>query len=272
MNKQHDTPNQLSQKLLDVAVRAAQNVGPMLLEGFEQGVSASEKAGFYDLVTAYDRNAEQALKKYIFEHHPDSSFVGEEGGAVGNGAVRWYVDPIDGTTNFATGFPFFCVSIGAEVDNQILAGVVFDPVRNELFSASPAGVFLNGRPIRPNGANSEKTAVVLTDFPGPGQDDLPKDYLLFGQLSQRVRAVRRMGSTALEMAYVACGRADATVALHINPWDVAAGYLLITRVGGIYLPLGSHVERPWLNPGFIGHTVQFDFERSILGEFVTQYA
>ncbi|MCG3211613.1 MAG: Inositol-1-monophosphatase [Anaerolineae bacterium] len=269
MTQSNPNPNQLARHLLDVAASAARAVGPMLVEGFTHGVTASEKTAFYDLVTEYDRNAEKTITQYIFEHHPDSAIVGEEGGAVGNGAVRWYVDPIDGTTNFATGFPFFCVSIGAEFQGQLLAGVVFDPLRNELFSAAAGGgAMLNGQPIRFEAIATEQAAVLLTDFPVPGLDADPAKYELFGQLSQRFQAVRRVGSTALQMAYVCCGRADATLALHISPWDVAAGYLLIAEAGGVIQSLGRDQERPWLNRGFMAYPANFELDRSVFKEFL----
>jgi myo-inositol-1(or 4)-monophosphatase len=265
MNKQSGNLTALSVELLDVASTAARSVGPMLLEGFQQGMAIGEKLGFYDLVTEYDRNAEHAIKNHILGRHPDSMIVGEEGGAEGSGSVRWYVDPIDGTANFASGFPVFCVSIGAEVDGELVAGVIFDPVRNELFAANLDGAFLNGQSIKTGSVQIDQSAVLLTDYPAPGNEETVDDFLLFGEFTQRFRAVRRLGSAALAMAYVACGRADVTLALHINPWDVAAGYLLISQAGGEVLTLGSEVGRPWLNPGFIGYAGNFKMSDSILG-------
>ncbi len=265
----NDNLNELSQTLTTIAANAALSVGDILAASFWQGVEAQEKSGFFDLVTEYDRRAEAIISAYIFEQYPDSTIVGEEDGAMGTGAVRWYVDPIDGTTNFATGFPYFSVSIGAEYNGQILAGVVFDPLRLELFSASLTGAKLNGQPLRPRTAPTDQLAVLLTNFPYPGLTPSATDHLLFGQLTQRFRSVRRMGSTALELAYIACGRGDVALGQNISPWDVAGGYLLVKQTGGQYVPLNT-AARPWLSPGFITCTPSFDLKNSVLTEFFIQ--
>ncbi|RME98756.1 MAG: inositol monophosphatase [Chloroflexi bacterium] len=264
----HDL-NQLSLELGDIAKTAAFSVGSLLTDAFHNGVSASEKAGFYDLVTEYDRRSEQIITDTILRLYPDSTIVGEEGGASGSGTVRWYVDPIDGTTNFATGFPFFCVSVGAEVAGQIVAGVVFDPLRQEMFRATLNGAYLNDRPIQARRTATESKAVLLTDLPVPGVDTNPETHRLFGEMTQRFRSVRRMGAAALELAYVACGRADVALASIISPWDVAAGYLLVTQAGGCYVPLGGN-SAPWLCPAYIAHSPAFKLDESILYQFVKQ--
>lgn len=264
-NSQH--LNQLSLKLGDIAKTAAFSVGSLLTDAFYNGVSASEKAGFYDLVTEYDRRSEQMITDIILRLHPDSAIVGEEAGASGSGAVRWYVDPIDGTTNFATGFPFFCVSIGAEVAGKIVAGVVFDPLRQEMFSATLHGAYLNGRPIQARHTVTESNAVLLTDLPVPGVDTDPDIHRLFGEMTQRFRSVRRIGAAALALAYLACGRADVVLASIISPWDVAAGYLLVTQAGGCYVPLG-HNSSPWLCPAHISYSPTFNLDESVLRRYV----
>lgn len=260
--------NLRSLELVDIAKTAAFSVGNLLTDAFYSGVSATEKAGFYDLVTEFDRRSEQIITDTILRLHPDSAIVGEESGASGSGAVRWYVDPIDGTTNFATGFPFFCVSIGAEMAGQMVAGVVFDPLRGEMFSATLTGAFLNDAPIQVCHHATESHAVLLTDFPVPGVDTDPAGHRLFGELSQRFRSVRRIGAAALELAYVACGRADVTLASIVSPWDVAAGYLLVTQAGGRYVPLGNRHPSPWLCTGHISHSPTFDLEQSVLHRFL----
>ncbi len=263
---------QLSQTLTQIAIDAALSVGDMLVDAFGGGVSATEKAGFFDLVTEYDRKSEQIISDFIFQHYPDSSIVGEEGGARGEGAVRWFIDPIDGTSNFATGLPFFCVSIGAEYNGEILAGAVYDPIRREMFSASTGGAFLNGSPIWARAATTDNRALLLTDFPVPGIDTQEKDFLLFGKMSQQFRSVRRMGAAALELSYVACGRADVALASIISSWDVAAAYLLVIQAGGNYVPVNSNLvdagSKPWLVPGYIAHAPGFELERSILAKFL----
>src|SRR5581483_5287207 len=159
----------------------------------------------------------------IFKAYPDSTLVGEEGGAQGTGAVHWYVDPIDGTNNFVSGIPFFCVSIGAALGDQMLAGVIYDPVRDELMAASTGGAFLNGTPMRSSGGSVDAESTLLTSFPQSGGRAEAADVIAFGELVRSFRCVRRLGSTALNLAYVACGRADATFEADTNSWDVAAG-------------------------------------------------
>ena len=269
MKPQSDT-TQLSQTLVEIATRAALQVGDMLVDAFNAGVSAEEKAGFYDLVTEYDHKAEETIINFIMEQHPDSTVIGEEGGKQGNGSVHWYIDPIDGTTNFATGLPFFCVSIGAAVNGQIQAGIVFDPVKKEMFAATTNGVSVNGQSLHPNlNAKSDSDAVLITAFPLPGDLGNNGDYELFGQMVSRFKSVRRLGSAALSLAYVAAGRADVAFEPRINPWDVAAGYLIVEQAGGHYIPVGSSLNgtSPWLSRGFIATGPGFDFEQSVMAQF-----
>ncbi len=268
--------NKLSQQLVEIASNAALKVGDMLVkasaEALAGGVSTEEKEGFYDLVTKYDREAEQAIADHIFQSYPDSTIVGEEGGAQGDGSVHWYVDPIDGTSNFASGIPFFSVSIGAVLDDRILAGVIYAPIRRELFSASTVGAFLNGEPIKSQGHKTDSKSLLVAAFPNPREDILGDDGQLFTELVRRFSTVRRLGSAALGLAYVACGRADVVFEPIISPWDVTAGILLIEQAGGRYVPLGevdSHAQSyPWLFPGFIATCAEFDLEQSIMNVFV----
>jgi myo-inositol-1(or 4)-monophosphatase len=259
----------LSQTLETIAAGAALNVGDLLVEAFNQGVPARTKAGFFDLVTEYDRRSEAIISDFIVEAYPDSTIVGEEGGQRGQGAVHWYIDPIDGTTNFATGIPFFCVSIGAAVNGKLLAGVVFDPLRGELFRASCDGAFLNDRPLRTGTNLTDAASLLIAAFPQPGHKNSPADYALFGRMVESFKGVRRLGSAALALAYVACGRADVAFEPHISPWDVAAGYLLLTQAGGRYLPLDPDVRaRSWRAQGYLALNSVFELEQSVLEELV----
>lgn len=242
----------LSEDLLDVATSAAAAVGPYLRERFAAGVSAEHKADRHDLVTASDREAEDMIAEHILRRHPDSRVLGEERGWRGNGTVRWYVDPIDGTNNFAHRIPFFCVAIGAELDGEVVAGAIYDPIRDELFSASARGAFLNGTPIASSGHASDAGALLLTDFPRPASVPSPSEYELFARLVTSFAVVRRLGSGALGLAYVACGRADASYQTHASPWDLAAGVLLVSRAGGQCVPVvdGNHEPppaAPWMH-------------------------
>lgn len=256
--------DELSQHLVKIASTAALKVGDMLVEAFQQGVAVREKKGFYDLVTEYDSKSEQMIVEHIFEHYPDSTVIGEEQGAYGQGAVQWYVDPIDGTTNFAAGLPLFCVSIGVALDQFMLAGVIYDPVRQELFSASTQGAFLNDRPIRARGSRLDAQAVLLTDFPYLTRQLTADDYGLFARCVRHFRAVRRLGSLALELAYLACGRADVFFSSGSQAWDVAAGMLLVEQAGGRYLLLEPARHKAWPPVDCLVCCPEFDLEQSVL--------
>lgn len=256
--------------LLGIAVGAARDAGAYFTP-FAGKIAFAEKKGFFDPVTECDKESERRIVERIFKEHPDSTIVGEEGGQQGDGAVHWYVDPIDGTNNFVAGIPFFCVSIAAALGDKLLAGVVYDPSHDEVFAATTAGATLNGEPIRCSGSPSDNGSTLMTEHPRSGRPADPEDLVRFGRLLEPFRAVRRLGSTALHLAYVAAGRADATFGLGTNPWDIAAGALLVQQAGGRFLvPPGNAVAvaRPWLTPDYFAVTPELDLERSILGEVV----
>lgn len=265
-----------SLKLLDVAERAARSVEELLIGAFANGVATEEKSSFHDVVTHYDQESEHRIIEHILHQWPDSRICAEESGTRGSGSVEWYIDPIDGTNNFASGIPFFCVSIAAKVDGRLVAGVINDPVRGELFSASVAGAHLNGMPLVSSGSTHDKDCALVTSFPKhhtwPHRPTaVTSDLELYGSLVQTFRTVRRLGSCALSLAYVAAGRIDALFNVGVHPWDVAAGMLLVEQAGGMYralgMPDGSEVE-PWHQPDFIAHVEPFDLERSCLGVLV----
>lgn len=257
----------LSLRLLDIAAQAAFTVEELLLEGFNSNISTEEKTNRHDLVTAYDRQSEETIAAFILEKYPDSTILGEESGNRGDGAVQWFVDPIDGTTNFATGIPFFNVSIAAALDRQMLAGIIYDPVRREMFSASTGGAFLNNQPIQANGSPDEAHAVLLTDFPYPDHTLTEDDYALFADLVHRFRSVRRIGSAALELAYVACGRVEAAFLGLGSAWDVAAGMMLIEQAGGQYIPIDRLATGMWPPSRCVAACAGFDVEQSVLKRF-----
>jgi myo-inositol-1(or 4)-monophosphatase len=260
----------LSSRLLEIAVGAARDAGAYFAP-FAGKIAYAEKKGFFDPVTECDRESERRIVERIFREYPDSTIVGEEDGQQGTGAVHWYVDPIDGTNNFVAGIPFFCVSIAAALDDRMLAGVVYNPVSGEVFAASTAGATLNGEPMRSSGAASDSGCTLLTEHPRSGRPVPPEELERFGRLLREFRAVRRMGSTALHLAYVAAGRADATFGLGTNPWDIAAGAFLIEQAGGRFLvPPANELanRRPWLTPDYFGLTADLDLDASILGEVV----
>lgn len=256
--------DQLSLRLLDIAAQAAFKVEELLLEGFTKNVTTHEKANRHDLVTEYDHRSEETIINFILNRFPDSRILGEEGGHRGDGAVQWFIDPIDGTMNFINGIPFFNVSIAAALEGQMLAGVIYDPVRHEMFSASTAGAFLNARPIRAVGHPTEAEALLLTDFPYADYAITDNDYGLFADMVQRFRSVRRIGSAALELAYVACGRADVAFLGLGSAWDVAAGMMLIEQAGGQYLPIERLATGMWPPSRCVATCAGFDIEQSVL--------
>jgi myo-inositol-1(or 4)-monophosphatase len=237
-----------SAHLAAIAATAATSVGEVLREAFRTRPAVDFKRDFHDPVTEHDRNAEERIRAVLTLHEPDSRIVGEEGGPIGDGRVHWYVDPIDGTANFAHGLPYFCTSVAAVVDDEIVAGCVYDPMREDLFTASLSGAWCNGRPLVSQGARAENEALLLF---GPGMDLADR----VPRLVPTYQAVRIMGSAALNLAHVAAGWSDAYLAAGIHPWDVAAGALLVVAAGGRYLglrPPDDDTDGPaWTAPGLL---------------------
>lgn len=217
-----------------VAEDAARTVAPALVAAFRSDVAVSLKRDAHDVVTEHDRAAERTITDVLTRAVPGSVVLGEEGGSTGDARLRWIVDPIDGTANFARGLAYWCVSIAAELDGEVVAGVVLDPVAGHLFAADDDGAWLNGTPIRAvSGPDHEST--VLTSFPvqqdldllgGPAALDLVRD------LTVRYRHHHSTGSGALNLVHVAAGWSDVTMGFATHPWDVAAGALVLERAGG----------------------------------------
>ena len=257
--------------LSKIAIESALEVAPYVLQVFEEGIQAEVKKGYYDLVTEADRKTEALLEKYLLQAFPDSCFLGEENGKQGTGSVCWIIDPIDGTNNFVSGVPFFCISIGAVVADKAIAGVIYDPVQKEMFSASPEGSFLNGKRVQSNGHNDDQTSLLSTGFPYEGGKSTTADINYYRRIIENFHAVRRLGSTALELAYVASGRIDVTFQTNANPWDVTAGMVLIEQSGGQYtVPINSQSTEPaWKSPEFIGSCANFKLSGSVLNDLFT---
>jgi myo-inositol-1(or 4)-monophosphatase len=200
------------------------------------------KRDAHDIVTAHDRASEAAIAARIRAAVPGSTVVGEEGGRQGEGRVVWYVDPIDGTTNFARGLPGWCVSIAAEVDGAIVAGVVHVPVTGETFRADLSGAWLHDTPLVAAARPREAEAVMLTSFPAARHYDELGDAdaaAAHRALADAFLALRDPGTGALQLAWVAAGWADATLGFMTNPWDVAAGALILARAGGSFVALSG---------------------------------
>ncbi len=217
---------------LTTAIEIARAAGGLLLPIFERRVRVEYKDGV-DIVTEADRASERLIVERLRAHFPDHAIVAEEGGGhASDSPYCWYVDPVDGTTNFAHSFPFFCVSIGLERAGEGVVGVVYDPIRDELFTAERgAGAWLNNRPIRVSSIAALPQSLLATGFPARRRHENPNIHFYY-QLNMVSHGVRRAGSAALDLCYVACGRMDAFWEFHLNPWDVAAGMVLVTEAGG----------------------------------------
>jgi myo-inositol-1(or 4)-monophosphatase len=217
--------------VLDVAVEAARAAGAIQRERYRSAFRVRNK-GAVDLVTEVDLACEEAIRSVLDRRAPGTAVLGEEGGLRGDGVDRWIVDPLDGTTNYAHGYPVFCASVGWEEAGAVRVGAIYDPLRDELFTAERgAGAFCNGAPVRVSGTPSLARALLATGFPYD-RDTHPRNYDEFRALTQATLGVRRSGSAALDLAYVACGRLDGFWEPGLKPWDVAAGTLLVTEAGG----------------------------------------
>lgn len=260
------------ERLGGVAVKAARLFGDQLREVFDTGVRDVEfKRDFHDTVTMHDRMAEKAIRSYILSEEPDSFICGEEGGEEGVGSTQWYVDPIDGTVNFVHGLSFFCISIGVVDQGQLVAGAVYDPVREELYTAvAGRGATLNGSPITSVGARNDAEAMVITSV--PTSVDLEGDRAAetlerFGSMVRNFRVVRRTGSAALTLCHIAVGRGDVCYGNSVHAWDVAAGMLIVQEAGGQYVAIApTDVATPWNAPGYVAAVGNFDFESSCIGD------
>lgn len=223
------------------ASEIAREAGASLREFLAQGVETEYK-GDVDLVTVADRTVEKLIRTRLAESFPDHGIYGEEGTRDRlDQEFRWYVDPLDGTTNFAHGVPHFCVSLGLEQrpsglspdqDGTLVAGVIYDPMQDELFSAERGrGAHLDGKPISVSRIPELAESLIATGFPSRKRHDSPNIHF-YHEFTLRSHGVRRAGSAALDLAYVASGRFEAFWEFQLNPWDTAAGFLLIEEAGG----------------------------------------
>jgi len=213
-------------------VEIAREAGGLLMEYFHQHVKVEYK-GDVDLVTVADRKSEALILERIRERWPTHDILGEEGGLHAQGSdYRWYVDPLDGTTNFAHGFPVFCVSLALEHKGKRVAGVIFDPTRDEMFVAEKGcGAYLNEQRIQVSKVSNLAECLVATGFPSHKRHKNPNIFF-YHQITLRTHGVRRAGSAALDLCSVACGRFDGFWEFNLNPWDTAAGVLIVEEAGG----------------------------------------
>ncbi len=210
----------------------AKEAGDLLMRYFHRRVKIEYK-GDADLVTEADRQSEALIRERIREGWPSHDILGEENGLVDTGSeYRWYVDPLDGTTNFAHGYPVFCVSMALEHKGERVAGVVYDPTREELFAAERGhGAFLNGERMHVSKTANLAECLVATGFPSHKRHKNPNIHF-YHEITLRTHGVRRAGSAALDLCYVAAGRFDGFWEFNLNPWDTAAGVLMVLEAGG----------------------------------------
>jgi myo-inositol-1(or 4)-monophosphatase len=217
---------------LETSMEIAREAGALLTNYFERRVTFELK-GEFDLVTEADRASERFIVERLRAHFPAHSIVAEEGGGhAGASEYRWYVDPLDGTTNFAHGFPMWCVTMAVARGGELVAGCIFDPIRDEMYTAERgSGAYLNHRRIRVSKVSRLEEALVATGFPSRKRH-LNVNVHFYYQMAMWTHGVRRAGSAALDLAYVAGGRLEAFWEFGLNPWDMAAGALLVSEAGG----------------------------------------
>ena len=221
--------------MINIAVRAARQAGSIIIRHLNQleMLEVVEK-GRNEFVSQVDRLAEEAIIEIIRDYHPDHSILAEESGETGNHEYQWIIDPLDGTTNYLHGFPVFCVSIAVAHEGKIEHGVVYDPLRQEVFTASRGqGAHLDGRRIRVSKRTRMSQSLIATGFPYRMNKQFIDDYLaMLKTVIEDSAGVRRPGSAALDLCYVAAGRVDGFWEIGLNVWDIAAGALMIREAGG----------------------------------------
>ena len=234
------------QALLNIAVRAARRAADVIVRSLNRldSLEVTSK-GRNDFVTEIDRTAEAEIIQIIRRAYPDHAFLGEESGASGDSPFQWIIDPLDGTTNFLHGFPQFAVSIACSIRGRIEHGVVYDPMRQEIFTASRGeGAQLENRRIRVTQQRGLEGALIGTGFPYRANTDHIDAYMaMLREVMLSTAGVRRPGSAALDLAYVAAGRTDGFFEIGLGPWDTAAGSLLIEEAGGIVSTLSGDEYR-----------------------------
>ena len=248
----------------------AREAGALLMEHFDRHIKIEYK-GEADLVTVADRRSEALIRERIRAHWPTHDVLGEEEGLRDTGSdYRWYVDPLDGTTNFAHGFPVFCVSMALQHRGKTIAGLCFDPTRNELFAAErDQGASLNGERIHVSKVERLAESLVGTGFPSHKRHKNPNIHF-YHQITLRTHGVRRAGSAALDLCYVASGRLDGFWEFNLNPWDTAAGVLIVEEAGGRVTnfaggPFELHSRETLASNGLIHEALMHEFQEIFAG-------
>lgn len=221
--------------LINIATKAARNASKIILRSLDNldNILINEKST-NDFVTEIDKKSEEEIIKVIRQAYPDHAILGEENGLIGSNDYTWIIDPIDGTTNFIHGHPHFSISIGIKYQNQLQHGLIYDPLRQELFTATRgAGAFLNNRRIRVSTRKTLHSSLIGSGY-GHSREQNLQDYLkILSALLPPTAGIRRSGSAALDFAYVAAGRIDGLWEFGLSPWDIAAGAVLVKEAGGI---------------------------------------
>lgn len=228
---------------LEIAAEIAREAGALTTKYFDRGVRFESK-GEQDLVTEADRASEALILERLQSHFPAHTIVAEESGLHDKSSeYRWYVDPVDGTTNFAHGYPVYNVTLALEHKGELIAGVVYDPTRDEMFTAERgSGAYLNHRRIQVSAAPGIEVALLATGFPSRRRH-LDVNIHFFYQLAIMTHGIRRSGSAAIDLAHVACGRLDGFWEFGLSPWDMAAGKLLIEEAGGQVTDMKGRAHR-----------------------------
>jgi myo-inositol-1(or 4)-monophosphatase len=216
------------------AEEAARLAGRVLAERFQGQRTIEYKRSRIDLVTDADKASEEVLLGFLRGRYPGHAILAEESGASQGSSLRWLIDPLDGTTNYAHHVPYFSVSIAVDGPGGVLAGVVYDPIRDELFSAARGeGATLNGQPLKTSDTTLLERALLCTGFPYDVRESPDMPVGLANHFIRHAQGIRRTGSAALDLAYVAAGRFDGFFEFRLKPWDIGAGALLVTEAGGV---------------------------------------
>jgi myo-inositol-1(or 4)-monophosphatase len=262
------------QTYLEVAIDIAKEAGAVLREEMDRPPTIAYK-GDFDLVTQADRRSEQVIVRRLYEHFPQHAVAAEEGTGKDTGSeYRWHVDPLDGTTNFAHGYPCFCVSMAMAHRNELLLGVIYNPVYQELFTAARGeGATFNGRKIRCSKIGNLKSSLLCTGFPNHQRQSLSNIHY-YRDFTLHSHGVRRDGSAALDLAYVAMGRFDAFWEFGLNAWDTAAGVVIVQEAGGKITDMEG---KPYVlgGPSILAsngliHEEMVKFAAEVAGHIITQ--
>ena len=245
----------MTHPFLNTAIEAAHKGGDLIMKYRDRVDSIPvERKARGDYASDIDRACEALIRSELHRRYPDHAIVGEEdgksGGSSGDSEHVWLIDPIDGTTNYLRGIPHYSISIALAIKGRIEHGVVYDPVRDELFAASRGeGTTLNNRRVRVSGRTELNGAILAAAFPFRNRRLLPAYRAMFDDMFEQVEDIRRAGVSSMDLAYVACGRLDGYWELALKPWDIAAGALLIQEAGGVVMDMAGGDR--WLNSGHV---------------------